>query len=146
LKKLGQVFGKEIFNSEGSLIYTELAKRVFSDKKELYKLNKLMFPLIKDEIKNILTKNSKRDYIIVDAAVLFDCGLDDLCDYIFYIRNSLSRRKLFLKNKGFSDDDIKMRIGGQHIKINKEKINFIVDNNKSKKDLFEKIEKIMAEI
>ncbi|MDD3628368.1 MAG: dephospho-CoA kinase [Actinomycetota bacterium] len=146
LNKLGQIFGKEVLDSEGNLIYAELAKKVFSDKKELDKLNKLMFPLIKSEIQNILTKNSDRDYIIIDAAVLFDCGLDELCDYIFYIRNPSSRRKQFLKGRGFSDDDIKLRIDGQHLKINKGKVNFIIDNDKTKKDLFKKIEKIMAEI
>lgn len=146
MEKLRQIFGKEIFDSGGNLIYAALAEKVFSDKEELTKLNKLMFPLIRSEIKNILAKNSKRDYVIIDAAILFDCGLDDLCDYIFYIRNSVRLRKLFLKNKGFLDDDIEMRINGQHIKTDRRKINFIIDNNESKKDLFGKIEKILAEI
>jgi len=146
LEKLRQFFGKEIFDSEYNLNFNSFAKKVFSDKKELAKLNKLMFPLIRSEIKNILNKNHKRKYIIIDAAILSDCGLDDLCDYIIYIKNSVRQKRLLLKNKGFSDDDIELRIDGQQLKTNKKKINFIIDNDGSKKSLFEKIERIAAEI
>ncbi|OFW62320.1 MAG: dephospho-CoA kinase [Actinobacteria bacterium RBG_19FT_COMBO_36_27] len=144
LEKLRQFFGEEIFDSEDNLIFKVLAEKVFSDKKELVKLNKLMFPLIRSEIENILNKNHKRDYIIIDAAILFDCGLDDLCDYIIYVKNSVRRKRLFLKNKGFSDNDIELKIDGQQIKTDKKKIDFIIDNDGSKKSLFKKVEKISA--
>ena len=144
LEKLRQFFGEEIFDSEDNLIFKVLAEKVFSDKNELVKLNKLMFPLIRSEIENILNKNHKRDYIIIDAAILFDCGLDDLCDYIIYVKNSVRRKRLFLKNKGFSDNDIELKIDGQQIKTDKKKIDFIIDNDESKKSLFKKVEKISA--
>ena len=144
LEKLRQFFGEEIFDSEDNLIFKVLAEKVFSDKKELVKLNKLMFPLIRSEIENILNKNHKRDYIIIDAAILFDCGLDDLCDYIIYVKNSVRRKRLFLKNKGFSDNDIELKIDGQKIKTDKKKIDFIINNDGSKNSLFKKVEKISA--
>ncbi len=144
LEKLRQFFGEEIFDSEDNLIFRVLAEKVFSDKKELVKLNKLMFPLIRSEIENILNKNHKRGYIIIDAAILFDCGLDDLCDYIIYVKNSVRRKRLFLKNKGFSDNDIELKIDGQKIKTDKKKIDFIINNDGSKNSLFKKVEKISA--
>lgn len=144
LEKLRQFFGEEIFDSEDNLIFGVLAEKVFSDKKELVKLNKLMFPLIRSEIENILNKNHKRGYIIIDAAILFDCGLDDLCDYIIYVKNSVRRKRLFLKNKGLSDNDIELKINGQQIKTDKKKIDFIIDNDGSKNSLFKKVEEISA--
>ena len=146
LDKLKGIFGNEIFSSDGDLIFESLAEKVFSSKIELRKLNRLMFPLIRSEVKNILSKSRDKDYIIIDAAVLFDCKLDLFCDYIILIDASDKRRGAFLKNEGFSDDNTELRIKGQHIKINKEKVTFIIYNDGSKRNLLEKVERVLKDI
>ncbi len=52
----------------------------------------------------------------------------------------------FLKNEGFSDDNTELRIKGQHIKINKEKVTFIINNDGSKINLLEKVERVLKDI
>ncbi|MBE3114275.1 MAG: dephospho-CoA kinase [Actinobacteria bacterium] len=146
LNELRKIFGDEVFNSDGDLIYKSLAEKVFSSKTELEKLNRLMFPLIRSEVKNILNENRDKNYIIIEAAILFDCKLDLMCDYIILVDTSDERRKIFLKNKNFLDDDIELRIEGQHIKINRKKVNFIINNNNSKESLLKKVEKILKNI
>jgi len=105
-----------------------------------------MFPLIRSEVKNILNENRDKNYIIIEAAILFDCKLDLMCDYIILVDNSEERREIFLKNKNFLDDDIELRIEGQYIKINRKKVNFIINNNNSKESLLKKVEKIFKNI
>lgn len=146
LDKLRSLFGNEIFDSNGSLVFKSLAERVFSNKMELDKLNKLMFPLIRREVKNILNENQDKNYIIMDAAILFDCKLDLICDYIILIDTSAQRRKNFLTNEGFSDSDAELRIKGQYMKMNKEKVTFIINNDGSKRNLLEKVERILESI
>ncbi|PIU29490.1 MAG: dephospho-CoA kinase [Candidatus Hydromicrobium americanum] len=146
LNELRKIFGDEVFNSDGDLIYKSLAEKVFSSKTELEKLNRLMFPLIRSEVKNILNENRDKNYIIIEAAILFDCKLDLMCDYIILVDNSEERREIFLKNKNFLDDDIELRIEGQYIKINRKKVNFIINNNNSKESLLKKVEKIFKNI
>ncbi|HEY4663216.1 MAG TPA: dephospho-CoA kinase [Candidatus Humimicrobiaceae bacterium] len=146
LDKLKVIFGKKIFCADGKLIFDSLAERVFSSKKDLEKLNCLMFPLIRNKVENILNKNQDKDYIIIDAAVLFDCKLNLFCDYIILVEASVKKRETFLKNKGFSNDRIKLRMKGQHIKIQKGKVVFVIDNDGSKRDLLEKVEKIIKKI
>ncbi|MBU4313637.1 MAG: dephospho-CoA kinase [Actinobacteria bacterium] len=146
LNELRKIFGDEVFNSDGDLIYKSLAEKVFSSKTELEKLNRLMFPLIRSEVKNILNENRDKNYIIIEAAILFDCKLDLMCDYIILVDTSDERREIFLKNKNFLDDDIELRIEGQHIKINRKKVNFIINNNNSKESLLKKVEKILKNI
>lgn len=143
LDKLKVIFGKEIFGPDGKLIFESLAEKVFSSKKDLGKLNSLMFPLIRNQVENILNNNQNKDYIIIDAAVLFDCKLDLFCDYIILVEASAKKRKTLLNSKGFSNDKIELRMKGQHIKIQKEKVTFVIDNNGSKKDLLDKVEKII---
>ncbi len=146
LKKLEEVFGEEVFDDNGNLVFKALAGRVFSSKKELRKLNNLMFPLIRSEIENILNKKRKAEYIIIDAAILFDCRLNEFCDYIILVNNPVKRRKQFLHDNGYSDSEIKLRIEGQHININKNEVDFIIDNSGSRESLLKKVQKTLKDI
>ena len=146
LNKLKKIFGDDIFNHNKNLIFSALAEKVFSSKSELNKLNRIMFPLIRREVKNVMDKNYDKNYIIIDAAILFDCKLDLLCDYIILVDTGNERRKIFLKNKNFLDDDIKLRVKGQYIKINEKNINFIIDNDGSEQDLLVKVKDILEKI
>lgn len=146
LKELKKIFGDEIFDNGLDLNFRSLANRVFSDEKELEKLNRLMFPLIRGETKKIINKNFNRDYIIIDAAVLFDCKLDLICDYIILVDTDDEKRKTFLKNKNLPDNDIKLKIEGQHIEINMKKVDFIISNSSSKKSLLKKVKDVLKNI
>jgi dephospho-CoA kinase len=144
--RLRELFGTEVFGCAGDLDFESMASKVFSNNKELEKLNRLMFPLIRDEVKNIIDKNSDKDYIIIDAAVLFDCKLDLLCDYIILVDTSYENRRTFLKNKNFSKADIELRIKGQHIKIDMEKVDFVINNDGPKDSLLEKVKGVLKNI
>ena len=146
LNKVREIFGDDILDYKGDLDFNSLGEKVFSNKKELEKLNRFMFPLIREEVKDLLNKNQKKDYIVVDAAVLFDCKLDLLCDYIILVETSDENRKAFLKNKNLLNNDIKLRIEGQHIKIDREKVDFFIDNNGSKDSLFKRVKDILVNI
>jgi dephospho-CoA kinase len=146
LYKLAELFGKEIFDAKGNLVFKRLGEKVFSSKKELTRLNNLMFPLIKSEVKKILSKNNKMRYIVIDAAIMFDCGLDEFCDYIILVNNSFERRKIFLKENGYSDEEIKLKIEGQYIKINESRLDFVIDNNGTKKSLMDEVRKRLKRI
>lgn len=148
LKNLRNCFGGGIFYSVRKVDFNVLAKRVFSSSIELAKLNKIMFPEIRRKVKKIINNSLEKNYIIIDAAVLFDSKLDLLCDYIILVKADKSLRKKLLKDKGteISDEDIDLRLEGQRIKINKNLVNFTIINNGSKADLYKKVEDILEEI
>jgi len=148
LKNLENCFGSSIFSPVGKVDFNVLAKRVFSSSIELEKLNKIMFPKVRREVRKIINNSFGKNYIIIDAAVLFDSRLDLLCDYIILVKADKSLRKKLLKNKGteISDKDIDLRLDGQRIKINKNLVNFTVINNSSKADLYKKVEDILEKI
>jgi dephospho-CoA kinase len=126
---LKKIFGPDIIDDNGNILYGKLAKIVFSDQIELSKLNRLMFPLIRREIRSMIKSDKDNDYIIIDAAVLFDAKLDLLCDFIVLVDTDESLRKTFLKNKNLNDNEIELRIRGQHIKINESRVDFRIINN-----------------
>ena len=61
---LKKIFGPDIIDDDGNILYGKLAKIVFSDQIELSKLNRLMFPLIRREIRNMVKSDKDNDYII----------------------------------------------------------------------------------
>jgi len=126
---LKKTFGPDIIDDNENILYGKLAKIVFSDQIELSKLNRLMFPLIRREIRSMIKSDKDNDYIIIDAAVLFDAKLDLLCDFIVLVDTDESLRKTFLKNKNLNDNEIELRIRGQHIKINESRVDFRIINN-----------------
>jgi len=162
LKDLQNCFGRQVFCSDGTVNYKALANKVFSSKAELDKLNNLMLGPIEKKVQSLLKKNKDRKYIIIDAAVLFNTGLCKLCDYIILVRTWKKRQMQFLKIKCMLsnslygspeslkeneiEDEIGLRIRGQHIKINKKLVDFVIDNEGSLADLYKKVEIIAQKI
>ncbi|MCL4416076.1 MAG: dephospho-CoA kinase [Actinobacteria bacterium] len=146
--ELVQCFGEDVCSFDGAVNYKLLAEKVFSSKKELDRLNNLMFGLIEQEIQKIIKANRDKKCIIIDAAILFSSNLYKLCDYIIWVKADRKRRDDFLKlkNKHFSDKDIKLRIEGQHIKIIKKLVNFEIRNDKSVEYLYNRVNAIIPEI
>ena len=146
--ELMECFGKNVCSFDGAVNYALLAEKVFSSKKELARLNNLMFGLIEQEIQKIIKANRDKRCIIIDAAILFGSNLYKLCDCIIWVKAGQERRNDFLKlkNKHFSDEDIKLRLEGQHIKIIKKLVNFEICNNGSLEDLYNQVNTIIPEI
>ena len=107
-----------------------------------------MFGLIEQEIQKILKANRDKKCIIIDAAILFGSNLYKLCDCIIRVKAGQEKRNDFMKskNKHFSDEDIHLRLEGQHIKIIKKLVNFEICNNGSLEDLYNEVNTIIPEI
>lgn len=146
--ELVECFGENVCSFDGAVNYKLLAEKVFSSKKELARLNNLMFGLIEQEIQKIIKANRDKRCIIIDAAILFGSNLYKLCDCIIWVKAGIERRNDFLKlkNKHFADEDIHLRLEGQHIKIIKKLVNFEIYNNGSLEDLYNQVNTIIPEI
>ena len=144
--ELDNVFGEDIFNGNNDILFNRLAKIVFSDQKELKKLNRIMFPHIRLEVKRLLRAKEKYDHIIIDAAVLFGAKLDLLCEYIIFVDSSVEKRRVLSKNKNLSDNDIELKIKGQYIELNNSRIDYTIINDEDKKKLYGRAGKILRDI
>lgn len=105
-----------------------------------------MFPRIRKEVKKIAGSTGGPGHILIDAAVLFGAKLDALCDYIILVECDEETRKKFLKDKKPGDNDIELKIKGQHIEIDKKCIDFIIINDGDLEALLHKTLSIMKEI
>ena len=84
MNDIRNVFGEKVLLENGHLNRKELAKIIYSDKKARENLNSLTFKYVVDEILKTIEKYKETDinFIIVDAPLLIESGLNKYCDYV----------------------------------------------------------------
>jgi len=146
--KVSVAFGKEVLKTDGSIDFLKLGRIVFGDSNQMKKLNNLMFPLITESAAEFIKNNSDKKYIIMDAAILFDAGLDSFCDKIIYLTANTEKREKFLKCKNLDlcIEDIRQRIFNQKINVNMNKVDFIIENDSSLETLYKNINFVIKKL
>jgi dephospho-CoA kinase len=79
-------FGREIINGE-LIDRKKLGSLVFGDKKKLAALNSIVHPWMINKTIDMISGTEKRK-ICINAALLFEMGLNDLCDRILIVKSS----------------------------------------------------------
>lgn len=147
LKAIEETFGAEIIKEDGNLNRKLLAKKIYENNEDRNKLNNLTFIYVVDEIKNILKQNEEK-INIVDAPLLFESGLEKLCDKVITVVATLELKiKRICERDGLDIEVAKSRLkiqNNEEFYINKS--DFIIRNNGSRNDLEKQIKDIMNEI
>jgi len=80
-------FGEGIKNSNGNLDRKALGRMVFNDENKLIELNNLTHPRIKSKILHNIedAKNSNKKIVVIDAALLIECGYLEIIDKLIVI-------------------------------------------------------------
>ncbi|MBI4743927.1 MAG: dephospho-CoA kinase [Actinobacteria bacterium] len=139
LDKIINYFGKDIISVDNSVNYQKLAEIVFSDKEKLDKLNSIIHPkvisLVREKIEEL--RNSACDYVVIDAALLFETELKDFTDINVTVTAEKELRiNRIEKDQKMNSDDIEKRSAFQL--SDEEKINladYLIENNGTLKDL-----------
>ena len=136
IDKLVETFGDTIVTNEGTLNRKSLANIVFSDEKELKKLNDIMFPLVMHKILQLSEKTDK-DKILLDAPQLFESGANKMC--YFTIAMTASKELLIqriMKRDNITEEMANKRLSKQHTeKFFNENADFVINNNNSEEEL-----------
>ncbi|WP_417700347.1 dephospho-CoA kinase [Pseudoalteromonas lipolytica] len=84
LKKIVEHFGKTILTSEGVLDRAKLRGIIFDNETKKAWLNALLHPLIRESMLKQL-QQATSDYVILVAPLLFENGLEKLCNHTLLI-------------------------------------------------------------
>ncbi len=74
------LFGEQILNTQSEINRKALGEIVFNDKTKLLQLNTLIHPLVEKDFEEWCSLYSNTDYIIHEAAILFESGFHRLFD------------------------------------------------------------------
>jgi len=141
-------FGDEVFDAEGRLLRKKLGDIVFSDRGKKKLLDEKIFPAIYRRMKaNIEQAFMTHNVVVVDAAMIFEWGIEDDFDVILavtapvdMVRERLSRRDRF------EPDKTEMRIKSQiPAELKAEKSDYTIINEGSLQELKWNVEEFWRE-
>ena len=98
-------FGRGILDEAGEIVRPRLGRTVFADPARLAELNRLTHPPMADrmrrEIERVRSRAAPPPFIVLDAAVLFEAGWDELCDEVWTVSASSERalERLVARNR-----------------------------------------------
>lgn len=150
LEAIAERFGCEVINDEdGTLDRKALAAIVFNDEQKRAELNSITLTAICDIIEKELAdykQQSAAALIFIDAPLLFEAGLDRLCDAVWTVDAGLELRVARVAARdGMKREEIMARIKSQLAEADKHRRSSdILDNSGEKEDLYEQIEELIA--
>lgn len=129
---------------DGILNRKALGKIVFEDKDKLKLLNQITHGTIRNTIKERID-DCKNQIVIVDAALMFEGGFDELVDKMVTVfcddKIQLNR---VMNRDSLSEVEARQRIDSQLPQKNKiERSDYTIDNSGSLKDLEKKVEELI---
>ena len=143
LQSIVESFGSGIVDRKGELNRKKLASIIYEDDKKREKLNKLTFIYVVDEIKKRINKIKKK-IIVVNAPLLFESNLDQVCDFVIAIiaeRNVQIER--IMKRDNIKADEAEKRLNMQNTdEFYIENADFIIHNKGDIKDIEKQLKDI----
>ena len=108
-------FGSKILRRGGEINRNKLGELVFADRKKLKELNGIVHPYLSGEVMNRIEelKSERRDFIVVNAAVLQEIGLIGLVDEVWVVIASKENRQKRLVRQGLAKEQASRRINSQ---------------------------------
>lgn len=143
--KIVEAFGEEILNEDGCINRAKLADIVFRQKDKLELLNSITHPDVKEEIQSRIHKAVEEGiaYVVLEAALLVECGYRSMCDEFWYVYTSEDvRRKRMKETRNYSDEKIDAIIRNQ---LSEEEFrkhsDRVLDNNSTVENLEKEIDR-----
>lgn len=135
-KEIVDYFGNEILDEDGNIFRRKLGNIVFSDKDKLAFLNSCTHKYINMEIMRIIeeVKPQTNVYsaIIIDAPLLAEAGLVDICDDIWVVyADSEVRVKRIMERDSISEEQARNRIASQRSWEEYKKLGAVIIDNSS---------------
>ena len=111
-KQLVALWGADMIDSEGRPDRKRIARKAFSSRTGLDRLNAIVHPPILAAIGRQIdrARSDKKSVVVIDAALLLESGLEDLCDRIVYVRTPRHKRLKQIEDRpGWGSKELKRR-------------------------------------
>ncbi|PMB84526.1 dephospho-CoA kinase [Dolosicoccus paucivorans] len=147
LKKIVEYFSKDVLTSEGTLDRPKLGSIIFSDPSKRQQLDRILHPLIQQEIKRQM-EQYKAAFIFADIPLLFEGNYETWFDetWVVYVPFETQIDRL-MKRNGFTKEQALDRIHSQMpLEEKKQLATRVLDNSKEPQALYDQIDQILNEL
>lgn len=143
-------FGEDILRKDSRINRKALGQRVFGDVSQRKKLEQIIHPAVKKNIKEKLKqlRKNRHEWIIMDIPLLFETKMQHLADKIIVVvRNRKLQLKTLCKMKKLSVKEAENRIKSQLPLSEKVKLaDFVIDNNSAIRDTKKQVKEIFLSL
>ncbi len=140
---------ENLIDNNGGINKKDLGNFLFSNKKELNKLEKLLYPLLEAQKKKFIKENFNEEFIFFDIPLLFEKKMHKKFDKIIFLDVSQEiQKKRVMKRKGMSKSKLNNILNNQSYDINsfKKFISVHINSSKSKKILAYEIKSFLEKL
>jgi dephospho-CoA kinase len=131
---------------KGRIDRKKLGKVVFSNKEKLHLLNAIIHPPLLKELK-LATADSKERILVVNAALIFEWGIEGWFDKILLVTSPDEQQINRLTSKQLTRKEAIQRMQAQMPDKDKiERCDFIIENNGTLEELRQKTNKVIVSI
>lgn len=131
-KKLILVFGEKI-STNNTIDKIKLASIVFKDQDRLKQLNNILHPEVYNRFNDWLKTHTKSQYIIMEAAILFESGFDKYVDISINVHSDKKNRlERVMQRDGIDKQSVLARMQNQlsdEVKI--KNADYTIENNEN---------------
>lgn len=156
VQEIAQEFGSHVLTENGHVNRKQLGDIVFASPDQMSKLEFIVWPYVKDEIRKLVDSyrkqtvpDNKVPVLVLEAAVLIDAGWDDMVDGIWVVCTPEDQALERLQTqRGFTAADAKTRIEAQKVRrgignlqqeIDEGVVSCVIPNNASADELKEQL-------
>lgn len=147
LRELAEEFGGGILNADLSLNRKALAEKAMAGGELYEKLNAITHRYILSRTRELIAE-SKNEYIVIDAPLLFESGLDKDCDYTIGVvaPDEISAERV-VKRDGIAYAVAEKRFERQKSNVFlREHCDYIIENDSTPEELLKKAGEVFSKI
>lgn len=149
-EEIVQVFGKEILKDDGCIDRQLLAKKIFQNEAEKFKLESIVHPYVQKrvvEMQQVFLQAGHRA-MIYDVPLLFEKQMQGQFDFTLIVTCSEALQVLRMKQRNrWTDEEIALRLKNQMpLDMKEQCADFVIENNGSMMQLQSAVEEIFAQI
>ena len=143
IDQIKSVFGETLFENN-VLNRAKLAETVFNNADKLAQLNAIVHPAVKKDFENWLQQHKNDQYVVYEAAILFESGRYKECDYIVTVTAPIEVRiERVIKRDNTTREQVLSRMEMQWNDEKRISLSNFVINNSNLKIANEEVVKIL---
>jgi dephospho-CoA kinase len=139
--KLSSLLGAAAYGADGKLHRGFVADRLFNDAVLRKRVDGLVHPRVFLEIRRLLEEAPGSPYAVIEAALIYESGMDRMLDAVLVVDASEATRvERVMRRDGSSKEEIALRIRAQMKPADKvRRADFVIRNDGDKNTLLEKV-------
>lgn len=147
LRMITDTFGEKLLTSDGQLDRQQLAQLVFTSSEQLQQLNRILQPIIRERIQELIS-TYKDSVVVIDVPLLYEQHYEELCDVVMVVSVQPQQQLKRLMNRNhLTMDEAKNRVASQMPLSSKERLaDVVIDNNGSVEETRQQVKKWLNQV